>query len=66
MGKIREPEVTYVVDQKGKKKSVILSVEDYQRLMEDLVDLSVIAARKKEESVAWDQVKKRLHHRKDA
>ena len=36
----------YVVDAKGKKLSVILSLERYERLMEDLHDLAVVAERR--------------------
>jgi len=60
MAKIREPEASYVVDQKGRRMGVILSVEDYERLIEDIADLSAIAARKKEHSVSWERIKKRL------
>ena len=59
MGRVKEPEATYVVDQKGLKKAVILSVDEYDRLMEDLADLSAIAARKTEKTVSWEQVKRR-------
>ena len=60
MGKIREPEASYVVDRKGKRKAVLMSVDEYERLMEDIADLSAIAARKKEKTVSWAQVKRRL------
>jgi prevent-host-death family protein len=60
MGKVREPEATYVVDEKGKRKAVIVPLERYERLMEDLADLSAIAARKKEKSIPWSEVKKKL------
>ena len=60
MARIREPEATYVVDQNGKRKAVILSVEEYERLMEDLADLSAIALRKKEKSVPSEEVKRKL------
>lgn len=33
----------FVVDAKGKKTGVILSLKRYQRLMEDLHDLAVVA-----------------------
>ena len=60
MARVNEPEASYVVDQNGKKKAVILNVEHYERLMEDLVDLAAIASRKKEKTTSWAQVKKRL------
>ena len=60
MRKVKEPEATYVVDRNGKKKAVIIDLNDYERLMEDLADLSALAARKNEKPVPWEQVKKRL------
>lgn len=38
----------FVVDAKGKKTGVILSLKRYQRLMEDLHDLAVVAERRSE------------------
>ena len=60
MPKIKEPEATYIVDRKGKKKAVVLSIEVYEKLIEDLDDLTVIASRKDEARVSWEHVKKRL------
>ena len=60
MGKVKEPTATYVVDKKGKKTAVILSIEKYEQLMEDLDDLSAIVARKNEPTIAWEKVKKKL------
>lgn len=60
MGKVKESQATYVVDRRGRKTAVILRMEEYERLLEDLADLSAIAKRKKENSVGWEQVKKRL------
>ncbi len=60
MGKVREPQTTYIVDRKGKKKAIIINIDDYERLMEDLADLSAIATRRHEKSILWEEVKKRL------
>jgi hypothetical protein len=38
----------FVVDEAGKKTSVILPIEDYEELLEDIHDLTVIAERKNE------------------
>lgn len=53
----------YVIDPKGKKVSVILSLERYERLMEDLHDLAVIAQRRDERPISLEEMKRRL--RKD-
>ena len=50
----------YITDEHGNKKAVILSLEDYQTLLEDLDDLGVIAERRDEETVAHMQLLKEL------
>lgn len=49
-----------VVDAKGKKTAVILPLKRYQRLMEDLHDLGVVAERRSEEPIALEEMKRRL------
>lgn len=50
----------YIVDEKGKKTYVVLSVEDYQELLEDLHDLAVIAERRDEPTITLEELKRRL------
>jgi hypothetical protein len=50
----------FVVDGKGKRTSVILSLKRYQRLMEDLHDLAVVAERRSEKPIPLDEMKRRL------
>ncbi|MBI1955585.1 MAG: type II toxin-antitoxin system Phd/YefM family antitoxin [Acidobacteria bacterium] len=50
----------YVVDRKGKKKEVILSVAEYERLLEDLHDLAVVAERREEAPISANELKRRL------
>ena len=50
----------YVVDTKGKKLSVILSLERYERLMEDLHDLAIVAERQDEKLISFEEMKRRL------
>jgi hypothetical protein len=52
--------IQYVTDEAGKKQSVILSVETYQEMLEDIQDLVVVAERRKEKSVSLEDMKKRL------
>jgi len=42
----------YVVDAEGRKLAVVLSLEQYEKLMEDLHDLAVVAERRDEERSA--------------
>jgi PHD/YefM family antitoxin component YafN of YafNO toxin-antitoxin module len=50
----------YVVDDKGRKTAVLLSLKQYQKLLEDLHDLAVIAERKDEEPIPLEEMKQRL------
>jgi PHD/YefM family antitoxin component YafN of YafNO toxin-antitoxin module len=50
----------YVVDAKGNKTGVILSLKRYQQLLEDLHDLAVVAERREERSLSLDEMKQRL------
>lgn len=50
----------FVVDESGRKTAVILPVEEYDELLEDIHDLAVIAERKDEPTINFDELKKRL------
>ena len=50
----------YVIDEKGKKTGVILTVKQYEKLLEDLHDLAVVAERKSEKPITLDEMKRRL------
>jgi PHD/YefM family antitoxin component YafN of YafNO toxin-antitoxin module len=50
----------YVVDADGKKTAVILSLERYRELMEDMHDLAVVAERRDEKPVDLAEMKRRL------
>ena len=44
------------------KTRVLLSVKQYEKLLEDLHDLAVIAARRDEEPITLEDMKRRLQH----
>jgi len=50
----------FVVDAKGRKKAVLLSFDQYQKLLEDLHDLAVVAERREEKSISLSELKQRL------
>jgi hypothetical protein len=50
----------YIVDQRGKKTAVVLPMEGYRRLLEDLHDLAVVAERRDEPTVTLEELKRRL------
>jgi hypothetical protein len=54
------PEAQFVVNAEGKKTGVLLSVKQYEKLLEDLHDLAVIAARRDEEPITLEEMKRRL------
>ena len=52
--------IQYIVDEKGERTAVILPVEEYQEILEDLHDLAVIADRREEPTVAFEELKSKL------
>ena len=49
-----------ITDDKGKKEAVILDIELYQELLEDLEDLRLLAERKDEATSSLQEVEERL------
>ena len=52
--------VQYLTNEKGQKTAVVLSVADYEKLLEDLDDLAVIAGRREEGTIPHDEFKKQV------
>ncbi|MBW4579378.1 MAG: hypothetical protein KME42_07365 [Tildeniella nuda ZEHNDER 1965/U140] len=50
----------YIVDADGNKTAVVLSIEQYEQLLEDLHDLTVVAARRDETPISLKTMKHRL------
>lgn len=50
----------FIVDESGIKKAIILPMEDYEELLEDIHDLAVIAERKDEPTISFEDLKKKL------
>ncbi len=50
----------FVVDAKGRKTGVILSMKRYEKLLEDLHDLAIVAERRAEKPVSLEEMKRRL------
>lgn len=49
-----------LTDENGNKKSVILSMEDFYELIEDIEDLAAIAERRNETAVSHEEVLEEL------
>ncbi|MCB0338727.1 MAG: hypothetical protein KDD53_03940 [Bdellovibrionales bacterium] len=54
-----KPKVEYITDDEGKRK-VVLPVETYEEMLEDIQDLAAIAERKNESSVSLDELLRNL------
>lgn len=50
----------YVTDDKGRKTAVLVPIDEYERLLEDLDDLAVAAERRSEPTVPHSQFKEDL------
>ena len=50
----------FIVDESGERTDVVIPVNEYKELMEDLHDLAIIAERRDEDSIDLNELKKRL------
>lgn len=50
----------FVMDSEGHKTEVILPIEEFNELLEDLHDLAVIAERKDESTISHEKAKEEL------
>ena len=50
----------YIVNEKGEKTAVLLSIEGFEELLEDLHDLAIVAERRNEPTITLDDLKKRF------
>ena len=57
---MQKSKIRYLVDENGRKSSVVLSIKEYKELLEDLADLGVIAERKDEPTESLEGVTRRL------
>lgn len=52
--------VQYITDSSGQKTGVLLSLKDYEKLLEDLEDLAIVAERQNEPKIAHKEFIKSL------
>lgn len=50
----------YIVNEKGAKTDIIIPLDEYEELLEDLHDLAIIAERKDEPTLGLKELKKKL------
>jgi hypothetical protein len=60
MQRIEQFDIQYVIDATGEKSAVILPIEQFYELLEDLEDLAVLAERKHEPTIPHQQVVEEL------
>jgi len=56
MSAIPNLHLQYVTDPEGRKTAVILPIQEYDELLEDLADLAAVAERRDEPTVPHDRV----------
>lgn len=52
----------YLVNEEGQKIAVVIPVEEYEELLEDLHDLAIIAERRCEPTVPFEELRNRLRN----
>ena len=50
----------YIIDENGQKTAVVLPIEEYEELLQDLYDLAIIAERRDEDELSFEEIKERL------
>jgi hypothetical protein len=55
--------VQFLTNEKGRKTAVVLDIAEYEKLLEDVEDLAVIAKRRGEETIPHAEFKKGLKRR---
>ncbi len=55
MAEPRSLHVEYITDEKGSKKAVVLKIDEFRELLEDLHDLAVLAERRDEGTVSHQE-----------
>ncbi len=50
----------YLTNEKGKKTAVVMPIQEYEKLLEDLDDLAVIAERRGEATLSHEELKRSL------
>lgn len=48
--------VKYITDEGGERTAVVLPISDYEKLLEDLEDLAVVAERRDEATIPHEQL----------
>ena len=55
--------IQFIVNNRNEKKAVIIDLDIYGELWEDIHDILVVETRKSEPRIKWEGVKKKLHEK---
>lgn len=50
----------FITDSQGRKTAVVVPIRRYEKMIEDLHDLAVVAKRRREKPISSEKMKKRL------
>lgn len=53
---IKHLNLQFITDEEGEKKAVILPIDEFIELLEDLEDIALVAERRDEPTVSFEQV----------
>jgi len=57
---IREMQLNYVTNETGEKTAVILPIEEFEELLEDLADMAALLERRDEPTIPFEEVVAKL------
>jgi len=58
--KIREMQLKYITNEAGKKTAVILPIEEFEELLEDIEDMAALLERRDEPTIPFEEVIEKL------
>lgn len=53
---VRELQAQYITDETGKKTAIILPIEEFEELLEDIEDIAVLLERRDEPTIPFDEI----------
>ena len=56
MVKLKDLHPQYITNEKGERKSVVLSISEFEELLEDIKDIAVMAERRDEPTISHDSL----------
>ena len=57
--------VQFVVDETGRKRAVIIDLDEWGEIWEDIYDILVSESRRDEPTVAWEELKAEMEKRSE-